>query len=1373
LVQPSENELADRDDPPQSQTSAFLTSGGEMAALISSKDWSATPLGARESWQQSLQTALRILVTSRYQMWLAWGPNLNFFYNDAYRATTLGTKHPWALGQPVSKVWEEIWQDIGPRIETVLRTGKATWDEGLLLLLERSGYPEETYHTFSYSPLPDDDGRIGGMLCVVTEDTERFIGERRLATLQQLASQLAAVRTEPDVCAAIHRGLGTNQQDLPFTLTYLYDATGNSARLACHTGITDGHPAAPPHIDVTAANSLWPVQAILAGTPKVMLDDLTSLPALPHGAWDMAPHMAVAVPIVQQGQSRPTGMLVVGINPYRPFDDSYAGFVDLIAAQIASGLASARAYEAERQRAEALTELDRAKTAFFSNVSHEFRTPLTLMLGPLEEEIARLPPRDAAQLTMVQRNGLRLLRLVNTLLDFSRIEAGRVRASYRPTDLASYTAELASNFRSACERAGLDLVVDCPPLSQPVYVDADMWERIVLNLVSNAFKYTLRGGIHVTLKQSDEANAAKLIVTDSGVGIPEQEISRIFERFHRIEGQRGRTLEGTGIGLALVNELVRLHGGTIAIESHIDRGTIVRVVMPFGRDHLAAEYVSGDLGRTMPEGTATAAFVEEALRWLPGTETEATSEPDVLGASSALSSLGMQEAAQATATQRIVLADDNTDMRDYMARLLRAHYDVETASDGEAALHMVRTRRPDLVLSDVMMPRLDGFGLLAAIRADAKLRDLPVILVSARAGDEARIDGLDAGADDYLVKPFSARELLARVRSNLEMARVRQHAADQIRSEAHRLEVLNRTGMTIAAELDLDQLVQTVTDAAMELTTAQFAVFLYNVVTEAGEAVTQYRFAGAPREALIELPMPCNAAELESAFRDAGVVRSDDIQNDPQSAQNALVDGMLLGRFSVRSYLAAPVLSRSGEVLGGLLLGHPDVGVFTARDELIVSGIAAQAAIGIDNARLYRASRQAEEMLRRLNDTLEQRVAEEIGERLRTEEALRQAQKMEVVGQLTGGVAHDFNNLLTIISGGVETLQRHLPVDRLGDRAGRVNRSLALIAEGARRAATLTHRLLAFARRQTLEPKPIDANKLVTGMSELLHRSLSESIRIETVLAAGLWRIFADPNQLESALLNLAVNARDAMADGGKLTIETANAWLDEAYATQNEGASPGQYVLIAVSDTGAGMSKDVIDHVFEPFFTTKDVGHGTGLGLSQVYGFIKQSNGHIKLYSEPGQGTTIKLYFPRLMNASDEIGVIAQQGEIQRADGAEVVLVVEDDDSVRSHTTELLRELGYRVLEATSGVAALALLESAPEIRLLFTDVGLPGGMTGRQLADEVRRRWPGLKVLYTTGYARNAIVHGGVLDPGTELLPKPFTYAQLAAKIRVVLDG
>ena len=1339
-----------------------------MAALIAARDWSATPLGPSARWPRSLETVLRILVTSRYAMWLGWGPELTFFYNDAYGTMTLGAKHPWALGQPASKVWEEIWPDIGPRAESVMRTGDATWDEGLLLFLERSGFPEETYHTFSYSPLPDDDGSIGGMLCVVTEDTERVIGARRLATLRELAAELAAVRTEPEVLAAIERGLGGNSRDLPFTVTWLFDADGTHARLACTTGIDRGHHLAQTEVALADLQPDDPLRRVLGGEPQVQITHLAGDDPVPSGAWDRPPRAALAVPIAQQGADRPAGVLLAAINPFRPLDEAYRGFIDLVAAQVASGLASARAYEAERRRAEALAELDRAKTAFFSNVSHEFRTPLTLMLGPLEEELVERREADGARLAMVHRNGLRLLRLVNTLLDFSRIEAGRVRASFQPIDLAAYTAELASNFRSACERAGLSLRVACRTLPQPVFVDAGMWERVVLNLLSNAFKYTLRGGIDVLL--DGDATHASLIVRDTGVGIPAAELPRVFDRFHRIEGQPGRTMEGTGIGLALVHELVRLHGGRIDVQSNVGVGTTIAIVLPFGHAHLPAEQVSTERADKIPGVSAAAAFVEEALRWLPDDTGHGSLEPGLLEPATALDAIAAD--APAGERRRILLADDNADMRDYVARLLLPHYDVRALEDGAAALEAVQAEPPDLVLTDVMMPRLDGFGLLSAIRADPRSRELPVILLSARAGDEARVEGLDAGADDYLVKPFGARELLARVRSNLELAHIRREAAEQVREEAHRLEVLHRTGSVIAAELELEPLVQTVTDAVVELTRAKFGAFFYNVLDEAGERYTLYTLAGAPRAAFADFPMPRNTAVFEPTFRGEAIVRSPDITRDPRYGQTPPHHGMPPGHLPVRSYLAAPVVGRSGEVIGGIFLGHPEPNVFTARDELIVGGIAAQAATAIDNAQLYRASQQAQDSLRMLNETLEQRVTAEIAERMRTEEALRQAQKMEAVGQLTGGVAHDLNNLLTVITGGVEMLQRQLGPRPTPAEPARISRALTMIEQGAHRAATLTQRLLAFARRQTLEPQPVDANKLIAGMSELLRRTLGEAVAIETVLAGGLWRTFADPNQLENALLNLAVNARDAMPQGGRLTLESANTHLDEAYAAQHEEVVPGQYVMIAVSDTGTGMPKDIMERVFEPFFTTKDIGQGTGLGLSQVYGFIKQSHGHIKIYSEVGHGTAVKLYLPRLIGLASDGAEPAAAEELPRQGEGELILVVEDDDDVRMHSVESLRDLGYQVVSAANGREGLQLLTRFPQICLLFTDVGLPGGMTGRQLADQARAQRPDLAVLFTTGYARNAIVHGGILDPGTQLLPKPFTYAALAEKIRTVME-
>jgi signal transduction histidine kinase len=461
----------------------------------------------------------------------------------------------------------------------------------------------------------------------------------------------------------------------------------------------------------------------------------------------------------------------------------------------------------------------------------------------------------------------------------------------------------------------------------------------------------------------------------------------------------------------------------------------------------------------------------------------------------------------------------------------------------------------------------------------------------------------------------------------------------------------------------------------------------------------------------------------------------------------------------VRSYLAVPVTSRSGEVIGGLFFGHPDTGIFTEEAERLITGLAGQAAVAIDNARLF-------ESVQRANQNLEERVQERTRELEEAHEALRQSQKMETVGQLTGGIAHDFNNLLQIVSGNLDLLRQRLPDDtnlkRYADRA----------FTGAERAATLTQRLLAFSRRQPLAPKPVDINRLVPGMSELLHRTLGETIEVESVLAPRLWTVEVDPNQLENAIINLAINARDAMPEGGKLTIETQNTHLDGSYAAQNPEVSAGQYAVICISDTGTGMDSETAARAIEPFFTTKEVGRGTGLGLSMVYGFVKQSGGHLKIYSEPDEGTTVKLYLPRLLGSFDNKSDTESLSAVQ-ACGNEVILVCEDDEDVRAYSAEVLRELGYQILEAADGPSALALIKAGNSIDLLFTDVVLPGGISGADLARQAAELQPGIKTLFTTGYARNAIVHHGRLDPGVQLLTKPFSYSELAVRVRDILDG
>jgi PAS domain S-box-containing protein len=751
-----------------------------MADLVANFDWSATPLGPASQWPTSLKTTVRILLTSRFSMWMAWGPELTILYNDSYAKTTLGKKHPWALGRPAAEVWSEIWKDIGPRIDRVMKTGTASWDEMLLLILERSGYPEETYHTFSYSPLEEDDGTIAGMLCVVIEDTTRVIGERQLGALSALAAELTGAISEKDVFSAIERGL-SNEKDMPCTLTYLFDKNRTRLNLVSRTGVDSEHPAAIPWFGVDAAPGPWPVTEVLATNRSITVEVPEAMPDMPKGCWDRSPSLARLIPITRQGAEKPVGVFITALNPYRNFDAFYGEFLDLIVGQIAAGISNAQAYEEERGRAESLAELDRAKTAFFSNVSHELRTPLTLILGPIEDALTAQAPPSSQALEMLHRNALRLLKLVNGLLDFVRIESGRMRARFEPTDLSLLVAQLASVFRSAVERAGLELVVDCPPLPEPVYVDREMWEKIELNLLSNALKSTFEGEVRVTVRAVGQN--AQITVADTGTGISQEHLADLFQRFQRIEGARRRSHEGSGIGLALVHELVEMHGASIAIESEVGRGTSFTIIVPFGRNHLPPELVTGDEAQPVALQGSQVAYVQEALGWLPQLETRERLKEDVTGEDDGRPA----EEGKAAAEQKpvILFADDNADMREYVTDLLGWRFEVIQTENGKQALEEIERRVPDLILTDVMMPEMDGFALLEAVRENPAARAVPVIMLSARAGEEARIEGAAAGADDYLTKPFTARELVARVEGQLKMARLRKEAAEE-ESRLHR-----------------------------------------------------------------------------------------------------------------------------------------------------------------------------------------------------------------------------------------------------------------------------------------------------------------------------------------------------------------------------------------------------------------------------------------------------------------------------------------------------------------------------------------------------------------------------------------------------------
>ncbi len=740
---------------------SFLPGGGEMGALIRATDWSRTPVGPVDAWPQSLRTVLSIMLESRFGMYIAWGPDYTQFYNDPYRPILGSTKHP-AAGKSARETFAESWHIIGPLFDQVMG-GQAVGSDDWMLPLDRHGYLEECYFTFSYSPIRDETGGVGGVLVTVAESTERVLAERRLRTLRDLAARAAETTSVDDAWRRALDVLAANPLDLPFAVLYEVEPGGGSARRLGAPGLAADSEAAPEivRLDGDDADG-WPLARVArTGAAEVVLDVRRRFGDLPGGPWPEPPETAVALPVNRPGLEWPYGLLVAGISPRRALDESYRELLTLVASHIATAVSNARSYEEERSRAEALAEIDRAKTLFFSNVSHEFRTPLTLILGPVEDLLSGhggpLSEAQREEVEVLRRNALRLLKLVNTLLDFSRIEAGRVQVSYAPTDLARLTADLASSFRSAIERAGLRLEVDCPPLPEPVYVDRDMWEKIVLNLVSNAFKFTFAGTIRVALAW--RGDRVELTVSDTGTGIAPGELPHIFERFHRVQGAQSRSYEGSGIGLSMVRELVHLHGGEIEVASVPEEGTTLKVSLPAGSAHLPGERL-GAAPELASTALGTAPFVEEALRWLPDLP-DPEPVPAVPGE---------------TGRARILVADDNADMRDYLVRLLGDRWEVEAAADGRTALAAILEHPPDLVLADVMMPGLDGFELLRALRTHPRTGTLPVMLVSARAGEEARLEGLAAGADDYVVKPFSARELVARVASQLALQRARSEA---------------------------------------------------------------------------------------------------------------------------------------------------------------------------------------------------------------------------------------------------------------------------------------------------------------------------------------------------------------------------------------------------------------------------------------------------------------------------------------------------------------------------------------------------------------------------------------------------------------------
>lgn len=1361
---------------PNPASAELFAGGGETGEILRNLPWETTALGPADNWPQSLKTAVRIMMTSRQPIWIGWGRELIYLYNDAYKSI-IGGRHPWALGKPLKEVWRELWPDIGPMLATAMSGTEGTYVEEQLLIMERNGYPEETYYTFSYSPIPDDDNSVGGIICANTDDTQRVIGERQLALLRHLAAQTAGTRSWREVCEKSTAALSINQHDLPFTALYLEDDQG-SLQLTGLSGLEAGHPAAPPALPLDAA--LWPVAKPLYEQQVELVSGLKQAFAdLPYGAWREPPHQAAVLPITPTGETGRGGVLVVGLNPYRLYDSDYQGFLDLVAGQISAALANAQAYEEERRRAEALAEVDKAKTIFFSNVSHEFRTPLTLMLGPLQQALERteLPMSLRAELDTAHRNGLRLLKLVNSLLDFSRVEAGRMQALFAPEDLTALTKDLASNFRSACERAGLELIIDCSPLPEPVYVDRDMWEKIVFNLLSNAFKFTFDGGISLRIRAIERS--VEVQFRDTGVGISAEELPHIFERFRRVEDSQGRSHEGTGIGLALVRELVRLHGGTIEVTSERGAGTCFTVRLPLGHQHLQANQVSS--GR-FDSGSATRAqaFVEEALRWLPEPTKAAPAE------------------LAPVQRQRIVLADDNADMRHYIQRILEDIYQVVAVGDGEAALVAVAAERPDLVLTDVMMPRLDGFGLLKALKNNSDTRDLPVILLSARAGNEAEIEGLDAGADAYMTKPFSARELKAQVRALLAKEEARREQENHFRIIADNAPTilwttdadgsctyLSRqwyefTGGTPARDLRFGWL-QKVHPQDLPATRA---IFLD--ANHAREPFRiEYRLRGADGHYgwVIDAATP----RFDEAGQFLGYVgcvfdigerrRIEAILDAQKHALELSVWGAPL-RQILEVFIQAVEAQSGGNALASILLvdetgqrlmlGSAPSLPQPVRDALDGLAIAPGSAI-CGSAAYYRKPLFAGDVAADPRCVDYRALASEYGIR-----ACWSVPVFSSEGVLLATIALYYPQTLAepppgdvqmveilgstaalIIDKTIDTRLRREAEQKLRD-------SEAALREADKRKdeflATLAHEL-----RNPLAPigNALQVMRLSSDaavqmeMRELINRQLTQMVRLvdDLMEVSRITRGKVELRRERISLIDVLTNTIEVvqpLVDERNQTLRVDlphhPVWLDADFTRLSQVftnivnnackyTQPGgeitigarltdTAVVVAVEDNGMGIPADKLPYIFEMFSQVEDpLGRthgGLGIGLTLADQLVKMHDGTVVAFSEgEDQGSRFEVCLPLATGAAAEATVAAEKSASVQS--ALRVLVVDDNRESARTLGQLIELLGHQSSVAFDGPEALALAEQqVPDLVLM--DIGMPD-MNGYQVCARMKQ--------------------------------------------------
>ncbi|ODU33162.1 MAG: hypothetical protein BGP24_09325 [Lysobacterales bacterium 69-70] len=1362
----------------------------EFAARLRAHDWRSSVLGSPEVWPPHLRSAVACCLASPLPMALCWGDDSLLIANDA-AAALCAVAPDAAPGNPAAQDWAPVWPVLGPLVERVRRQSRSVQLPEALLSLPRGEWLRETCVAFALNPVTDAQGRVDGVLCGLVDTTAAQLASRRLETLHALAIGTAEARSADAACRRAAEVLARHSRDLAFVAIYLHDATANVLTLAASGGL-GLTPPLPRRID--ANESAWLSTPIAGGLREAGTVDLAALGLdLPGGAWPEPARTAMALPLRTSTQTAAIGVLFAGVSPRSVCDEACAGFFAQVAAQTGAAVGEARAYESERRRVTSLAELDRAKTAFFSNVSHEFRTPLTLLLAPLEEALATLPQDTAAPLRNLldtaHGNALRLLTLVNALLDFARLEAGRVRARFRSTDLAAATAELASVFRSAIERAGLDFSVRCAPLPQAVWVDREMWEKIVLNLLSNALKFTFGGRIEISLQAT--ADGAALEVRDSGIGIAAEELPRLFQRFHRIEGARARSAEGSGIGLALVQELVQMHGGEVTVQSSPGVGSCFRVTLPFGNAHLPADHV--DIAVELPPARRQAPHLAvEAMRWLPP-----------VPAAAAAAEQGEDEA-----RARILVADDSAELRDYLARLLGSRWSVDTVADGEAALAALRRQRFDLVLSDVMMPKLDGYGLLRALRADPLLEATPVILLSALASKDDCVEGLQHGADDYLVKPFTAREVVARVGAHLKLAARRGLAAENAA-----LLRLHEVGMRPATRDTMPGLLQAVVEAAVAVADAGMGVLqIIDPSTQTLRVAAQYGFGPEFLDRLAGL------AQVLPPRRERLIV-----EDVPASSLFAGTPAAtMLQAAGARAMQCTPIVARDGRLLGAIATcwarpHRPDDGVLRIVDLLaheaadlidhhereqalqeiratlqsfydsspLMMGVAElddDTPVGIyanaAMARFFAADGTHDGTFPRTGATPQTRalwlaqyrdsqrdgrpvrfeyehpesggglwlsatvahlgagrdgrprfsfVIEDVSERKRQEDALRDADRRK--DEFLAMLAHELRNPLLPIVTALELIRRR------GD--GRFGAEYATIEQQVRHIVRLVDDLLDVARiargglalnRQPLSLDAAVGQAVRMVMPLLEQRGHAIEVRVPPLV------LLADAARLAQIVANLLTNAAKYTPHGGRIAVQARD--------------DDGQIVL-EVRDNGIGIEHDALSRVFDTFLPSRrdaaPEGAGLGLGLSIVRKLVELHGGTVQAHSDgAGRGSVFRVRLPACAAAAADPADAAPAMPVATT-RPQRILVVDDNDAAREGIAELLRAVGHAVTSAADGAAGIAAARQLrPDIAIL--DIGLPQ-MDGYEVARRLRALpdRPAPRLIALTGYGREPDLQRG----------------------------